>query len=85
MINLEKLRKILNNYLRRCLVKMELFKKPKWLKPELNESIYYVHIGIILVVVYGLMNLYDPQDMFLMYGLYLIIGDVIAHTILKLD
>ena len=26
---------------------MKLFKKPRWLKPEVNEPRYYVHIAII--------------------------------------
>lgn len=64
---------------------MKLFKKPKWLKPELDQPIYYVHIGIILAVMYGLMQFYDPMNRIWIYGLYLIIADGVAHTVLKMD
>lgn len=64
---------------------MALFKKPKWLKPEINEPIYYVHIAVILGVVYGLMQLFNPGNNLLIYGLYLVAGDMVAHTILKLN
>jgi hypothetical protein len=64
---------------------MKLFKKPKWLKPELDEPIYYAHIAVILGVMYGLMQLYNPGNNILIYGLFLIIGDGVAHTVLKMD
>jgi hypothetical protein len=58
---------------------------PRWLKPELNRPIYYVHIAIILGVVYWLMQVYNPGSNLLIYGLYLIAGDGVAHTILGMD
>lgn len=64
---------------------MKIFNKPKWLKPELDEPKYYVHILIILGVMYGLMQLYNPGNNFLFYGLFLIIADGVAHTVLKMD
>jgi hypothetical protein len=57
----------------------------KWLKPELDSFIYYVHIFIILLSIYGLMKLYNPGYNFLIWGIYLIISDGIAHTILQMD
>jgi len=57
----------------------------KWLKPELDQPIYYVHIAIIIGVVYALMNLHNPERNFLLWGLYLIVADGISHTILKMD
>lgn len=69
-----------------------LFKRPRWLRPELDRPIYYVHIAIILGVVYGLMQWQNPAEvcpneimMFIRYGVYLIIGDGIAHTVLGMD
>ena len=64
---------------------MRMFKKPKWLKPELDEPIYYVHIAIILGVVYALMNWHNPANNIFIWGVYLIIADGIAHTVLKMD
>lgn len=69
----------------------ELFKKPKWLKPEINEGIYWIHIAIIIAVIYALMKyVYEPNQltgmlMFVVYALYFAAGDVVAHTVLKLD
>lgn len=62
-----------------------LFKMPRWLKPELNRPIYYVHIAIILAVVYFLMQYWDPGTNLLIYGLFLIVGDGVAHTVLGMD
>lgn len=64
---------------------MAIFKKPKWIRPELDEPIYYVHIAIILAVVYLLMQWNTPGDNILLYGVYLIIADGISHTVLRLD
>lgn len=68
-----------------------LFKKPKWLKPEINELKYWVHIAVIIAVIYGLMTyLYDPNQLsgimvFVVYALYFTAGDIVAHTALGLD
>jgi hypothetical protein len=64
---------------------MELFKKPKWLKPEIDEPIYYLHIAIIILSIYGLMLIYNPMNNLFIWGIYLIISDGIAHTVLQLD
>jgi hypothetical protein len=58
----------------------------RWLKPELDRPVYYVHIGIILASVYALMTyVYNPGNNFLIWGLYLVIADFAAHTILHMD
>lgn len=62
-----------------------LFKMPRWLKPELNRPIYYVHIAIIIGVIYALMQQWDPGTNLWLYGIFLIIADGVAHTILGLD
>jgi len=36
--------------------KMKLFKKPRWLKPEINELVYWVHILILAVVITQIMS-----------------------------
>jgi hypothetical protein len=63
-----------------------LFRMPRWLKPELNRPIYYVHVAIIIAVIYALMQYaYNPGGNVLIYGLYLIIADGVAHTVLGMD
>lgn len=67
-----------------------LFKKPRWLKPEINEPLYYVHIAVIVVVGLYLLKTFFAHDMFNFdmgwkLGAVLIAGDIVAHTILKLD
>ena len=62
----------------------------KWLKPELDEPRYWLHLGILLAVVYLLMVWYNPQNMqqpinFGIWLLYLALGDMVAHTSLGLD
>jgi len=69
---------------------MVMFKKPNWLKPEINESKYWIHLVIIVVMVYFLINKFlSPMDITLEnVGLGVIfvgIADITAHTILRLD
>lgn len=69
---------------------MKLFKKPNWLKPEINDPMYYLHVGIIAVVVLGILQYLFGGEMFtiknILYSIPLItIGDIVAHTILGLD
>jgi len=56
-----------------------------WLKPELDEPKYYIHIAVIIAVVYFLMTLKDPGNNLLLWGLYLVAGDTVSHSILKLS
>lgn len=71
-------------------MKKTMFKKPKWLKPEINEPKYWVHVAVIIAATYGLMELYDPTGlstfmMLIIFGAYFAIGDIITHTVLGLD
>jgi len=63
----------------------ELFNKPKWLKPELNIAVYWVHLVILLAVVYILMQWKNPGTNYLLWLVYLAAGDLAAHTSLGLD
>ena len=69
---------------------MELFKKPKWLRPEIDEPKYWLHILILAVVVTQILiwlgycvTLQIP--FIIKLGLAIATADVITHTILKLD
>jgi hypothetical protein len=69
---------------------MKLFKKPNWLKPEINEPIYYLHVAIIAVVVLGVLQYFTGGDMLniknILYSIPLItLGDIIAHSLLQLN
>jgi hypothetical protein len=69
---------------------MKLFNKPKWLKPEIDEPIYYLHLVILAFVVLGLLQLWKGGDMLSLKNViisipFLTLGDLAAHTILKLD
>ena len=69
---------------------MKLFKKPSWLKPELDEFKYWVHLLIIAFIVLGILQYFTGGDMLtiknLLYSVPLLaIGDTVSHTILKLD
>lgn len=70
--------------------KMKLFKKPKWLKPELNEPKYWLHILILAVVVVQIMSWFGyctglQLMIILKLGLAIAIADTIAHTVLKMN
>ena len=70
---------------------MKLFNKPKWLKPEINELKYYLHLIVLAVVALGLLDLSIPgNNMLNLHNILtsvplLLAGDIVAHTILKLD
>jgi hypothetical protein len=69
---------------------MKLFKnKPNWLRPEIDEPKYYLHLLVISVVVFGLLELFISKGMFTVKNILLSVplllaGDIVAHTILKL-
>jgi hypothetical protein len=68
---------------------MKLFRKPSWLKPEINELLYYAHLLILSVTVLGLLQLFFGGDMFTLKNVLvslpiLLVGDVVAHTIFQL-
>lgn len=69
---------------------MKLFKKPNWLKPEITTIKYWVHLVILSVVVLTLLKFIFKQDMLTIKNVLisvplLAVGDLIAHTLLKLD
>ena len=69
---------------------MKLFDKPTWLKPEINEFIYWIHLGIIALVVLGMLQYFQGGHMLTLknwlWSIPLLgLGDVVAHTILKLN
>lgn len=69
---------------------MKLFNKPNWLKPEINEPIYYVHVAVIAFVTLGILQLWKGGEMLsvmnVLYSIPLItLGDLVAHTILRMD
>lgn len=69
---------------------MKLFNKPKWLKPEINEPVYWIHLVIIAVVVLGVLQYFQGGNMLTLKNVLwsiplLAVGDLIAHTILGLD
>jgi len=69
---------------------MKLFKKPKWLKPELNEPKYYLHILILAVVVTQIMSWFGycvglNLQLILKLGLAIVVGDILAHSLLRLN
>ena len=62
----------------------------KWLKPELDEFKYWVHLAIIAVVVLGLLQFFLKGDMLTVKNVLFSIpllaaGDTVAHSILRLD
>lgn len=68
----------------------KLFNKPNWLKPEINELKYYIHVAIIAVVVLGILQYWKGGEMLtlmnVLYSIPLItLGDIVAHTVLGLD
>lgn len=69
---------------------MKLFKKPAWLRPEINELNYWLHLLILAFVVLSLLQLFVGGDMLSVWNVLwsiplLAVGDLIAHTVLKLD
>lgn len=68
----------------------KMFNRPKWLKPELDIPKYWIHLLILVFIVYYLVNTFvEPMQITLenvsLGILFLAIADTIAHTLLKLD
>jgi hypothetical protein len=72
----------------------DLFKKPDYLKPEINQAIYYPHILILLFVAGFIMSrvfgytsipLEISAGMIVKLVVALTAGDVVAHSLLLLD
>lgn len=78
-----------------------LFNKPSWVKPEINEIKYWVHLLIIAAVYQTILFLFARQSISglswqllwnnlltlktIYVALVVGIGDVIAHTILRIN
>lgn len=68
---------------------MKLFKKPEWIYTEINEPVYWLHLGILSAVVLGILQLWKGGEMLTLYNVLvsiplLAIGDTIAHSVLKM-
>jgi len=68
----------------------KLFNKPRWLKPEINEVKYHVHLVVlVLVILLGLKYVFGHDMLTWLWGLkfyiVLLAGDIIAHSVLQLD
>ncbi len=60
------------------------------IRPEIENPIYWLHLGILVFVVLGLLQLFLGGEMltlknFLISIPLVALGDVIAHTILGID
>jgi hypothetical protein len=69
---------------------MKLFNKPNWLKPEINEPVYWLHLIILATVALGILQYFYKGDMLTVMNVLksvpiLAAGDLVAHTLLKLD
>lgn len=62
----------------------------KWLKPELDEPKYWLHLVVIAVIVLGALQYFYGGNMLTMKNVLvsiplLALGDMVAHTLLQLD
>jgi len=69
---------------------MKLFNKPKWLKPELDEPKYWLHLIILSTVVLGLLQYFTGGEMLTIKNVLqsiplLALGDAVAHTVLRMN
>lgn len=68
----------------------QMFNKPNFIKPEINELIYYVHLAILAIVVLAILQYFQGGEMLtiknVLYSIpLLLLGDIIAHTLLRLN
>ena len=69
---------------------MKLFKKPKWIRTELDDPLYYLHVLILVLGVYLTVSWFiEPMEITywnVFLGVLLVtFWDTLAHTILKMD
>ena len=65
----------------------------EWLKPEIDKFAYWVHIAILMTVIILFVTFVGPYitigsaavNMSIATAIGLVLGDIIAHTILQLD
>ena len=61
---------------------MTFFNKPAWLRPEVNEPMYWLH----LVIIVFLLNTLTSVNLPYLTGIgFLALADIIAHSVLGLD
>ncbi len=68
---------------------MKLFKKPDWIYTEINEPVYWIHLGILAAVVLGILQVWKGGNMLSLYNVLVSIpilgvADTIAHSVLKM-
>jgi len=68
---------------------MKLFNKPNWIYTEINEPVYWVHLGILSFIVLGILQWWKGGEMLTLYNVLvsiplLAIADTIAHSVLKM-
>ena len=72
---------------------MKLFNKPKWLKREVDEPVYWLHLGLIAVVILWALPYFPSWQDGIVLSLKNVLlfipvlgfADIVAHTILQLD
>jgi len=69
---------------------MKLFSKPAWLKPEINEPKYWLHLLVLSFVVLSGLQYFFGGDMLSVKNVltsvpFLAVGDLVAHTLLQID
>jgi hypothetical protein len=60
------------------------------LKPEIEKPLYWLHLGVIAIVVLGVLQLWKGGEMLtvtnVLYSIPLIgLGDILSHSLLNLD
>lgn len=73
-----------------ALFHVQLFRKPEWVRPEVNTLEYYVHLAILSAVALGLLQVVKGLNMFTWQNVllsipFLLAGDFVAHTLLQLQ
>lgn len=69
---------------------MKLFNnKPKWIYTEIEDPVYWLHLGILAAVALGILQLWKGGEMFSLYNVLVSVpilglGDTIAHSVLRM-
>lgn len=64
---------------------MKLFNKPEWLRPEINDPKYWVHVGVLVIIGVLVFNYYGYFTPWWVLLIAITMGDIVAHTVLQLD
>lgn len=67
-----------------------LFRKPNWLKPEINTWNYWIHIYLISLFVLFMIQYFQGGEILTLKNVFflawlLTAGDIISHTLLGFD